>query len=131
MYERDSASGVVRVVGRARDAKSLVVAGDHIVCGNEHGDPSFLQLPGGEERSLTGASFVRRRVETDGTAAYFGLDSSSSRGGVVALVIGHRSATSDRHYGIDTGKVDAFTVGGGEVYWMVDDTLFAEPIVPQ
>jgi hypothetical protein len=131
LFERDKTSGTIRKVASAYAVKSFVVVGDWVALVSESLGPSFLPLRGGDTESLTGGSFNKGRVQTDGTAVYFGLDGRGSRGGVAGIVLGRRTATNDRHYGIDTGTAQAFTAGEGQVLWVAEASIYAEPIVPQ
>jgi hypothetical protein len=68
-------------------------------------------------------------VRSDGKAAYFNV-TTYDRGGVVSVVPGRTDTTGARHYGIDTIEPTAFTLDGGEVFWLDLKTVLSEPVLP-
>jgi uncharacterized Zn finger protein (UPF0148 family) len=131
IFERDKATKMIRKVADASGVESFVVVGDWLAFVGINVGPWLTPLNGGDAQTLTGGSFNKGRVQTDGTTAYFGLDSRGSRGGVAGVVPGRRSATTDRRYGIDTGTAQAFTVAEGQILWVAETSIYTEPIVPQ
>ncbi|MBK7586061.1 MAG: hypothetical protein IPI67_38485 [Myxococcales bacterium] len=43
---------------------------------------------------------------------------------------GRKDLTAAKHYGIDTNQPSAFTVDGGEVFWVDEKTISSEPVSP-
>lgn len=128
-FELDKKTGTVRDVERVFEVSSFAVVGRYIAMVGVRSGATRLSLDGGVVEALGTSSFTKGRVRSSDGIAYLGLESSTSRGGVAGLRPGSH-ATSNRHYGIDSGRAEAFTVGAGEVFWVADETLHAEPVVP-
>lgn len=129
LRELTKASRQVRRVGTTMQALDLVRVGQYLYVSDKVLGPSFVPLGGGSQVDLDGNSWAGTQVRTDGKAAYFPI-ATSGRGGVGSVVPGRSDMTGALHYGIDTHEAKAFTVDGGEVYWVDGKNVVSEPVLP-
>lgn len=129
VHERVRATGQTRLISNVMAPYDLARIGSYLYVADGRLRASFLPLAGGDQTSIEGRNWSARQVRADGSAVYFEL-STSGRGGVASVMPGRKDLTAAKHYGIDTNQPSAFTVDGGEVFWVDEKTISSEPVSP-